>query len=68
LIEVAEKLMSDVPPADAVRELRAVGVLQRLKTPEARKVLELLAEGEPGAPLTSEAQLALKKFHESPST
>jgi sugar lactone lactonase YvrE len=64
LVDLAAQLVSDVPPVEALRELRAVGVLQRIKTPEARQLIEALSQGEPAAPLTVEARLALKRLNE----
>ena len=40
---------------------RAAEVLERIGTPEARQVLQALAEGAPGALLTTSAQAALKR-------
>jgi WD40 repeat protein len=47
------------PSADAVRQSRAIEVLELLGTPEARDILGSLAKGAPGK-LTTEATLALK--------
>jgi hypothetical protein len=47
-----------------VRELRAVGVLMKIKSPEARQVLEALAQGDPEAMLTQEAKVALNRLTE----
>jgi WD40 repeat protein len=46
----------------AVRMLRAVEVLERAGTPEAAKVLGELADGDPTARLTTEAQAALQRL------
>jgi hypothetical protein len=56
-----EKLLADyrVRPGPAVtRELRAIEVLERLNTPEARRLLTELAAGNPDARLTVEARAA----------
>src|SRR5262249_23753272 len=50
------------PSAEVVRKLRAVQVLERLGTPEARQVLQTLANGVPGDWLTRQAEAALKRL------
>jgi RNA polymerase sigma factor (sigma-70 family) len=51
------------PPSDeALRQLRAAEVLERIGTPEARRVLESLAGGAPDARLTREAKAALRRL------
>jgi WD40 repeat protein len=45
---------------DTLRTLRAIWVLQRIGTPEARTILEKLAEGAPAARPTREAKTALQ--------
>jgi WD40 repeat protein len=62
-----EKLLSQiandqVPSAEVVRTLRAVQVLRRIGTPEARTELERLAKGAPGDKLTRSAETALRQF------
>jgi hypothetical protein len=47
---------------EGLRTLRAVEVLERVANPEARKVLQSLASGAPGATVTQEAQAALKRL------
>jgi WD40 repeat protein len=51
----------ETPIPETLQALRAVAALERLGTPAARKVLEALAAGAPGAPLTREAQAALRR-------
>jgi hypothetical protein len=50
------------PPRSWVRAARAVGVLEALDTPEARKLLEDLAAGEADALPTTAAKAALKRL------
>jgi RNA polymerase sigma factor (sigma-70 family) len=47
---------------DALRELRAIEVLERAGTPEAREVLKSLAGGVPAVRLTLAAEAALKRL------
>jgi WD40 repeat protein len=47
--------------AEVVRPLRAVAVLERIRSPEARGLLERLAAGSPEAELTREAREALAR-------
>jgi WD40 repeat protein len=57
-----EKLLDGTLSPERLRELRAVEVLDRLGTPEARQVLRELAEGTPGARLTREAKGSLDRL------
>ena len=47
------------PSADDLRHLRALIVLERINTPEARRVLEDMAKGSQSARLTRQALAAL---------
>jgi RNA polymerase sigma factor (sigma-70 family) len=51
-----------VPTGEPLRELRALEVLERLSTPEARQLIEKLANGAPDARLTREAKTALQRL------
>jgi WD40 repeat protein len=61
-IEEARATLMDVPPANALRDLRAVEVLERIGSPEAKPLLEMLAKGAPEARLTREAEAALQRL------
>lgn len=50
------------PPPERLRELRALEVLEMIGTPEARQVLERLAQGAAGARLTLEAKDGLRRL------
>jgi hypothetical protein len=57
-----EELNRHVLTGDERRSLRAVEVLERVGTAEARRVLEALARGTPDARLTREAKAALTRL------
>jgi RNA polymerase sigma factor (sigma-70 family) len=59
---ILAKLTGSVRRADQVRVIRAVEVLERLATPEARQFLQTLAEGAPGALPTQHARAALARL------
>jgi hypothetical protein len=61
-LESKRSLESKAPSASFLRMLRAIEVLERAGTPEATEVLRDIAEGEPAARLTKEAQAALKRL------
>jgi WD40 repeat protein len=63
---IVEASHSLVPSAEAVRRLRAVAVLERLATAEARALLQELATGEPAARLTVAAKSALARMAARP--
>jgi RNA polymerase sigma factor (sigma-70 family) len=54
------RVVPDLPIGDRLREVRAVRVLERIGTPEARAALTRLSEGADGARLTREAKEALR--------
>jgi RNA polymerase sigma factor (sigma-70 family) len=62
-----EKLRGPVTRPETLREIRAVAVLEDLATPEARTLLETLAQGAPPARLTLEAEAALKRLKKRPA-
>jgi WD40 repeat protein len=62
LEQVRAKLTAVVLTDDKLRTYRAVEVLERIGTPEARQVLQTLADGAPGAFSTTTAQAALDRL------
>ena len=54
------------PTGECLRDLRAIEVLERLGTPNARGLLRDLATGDPAARLTREAKLALDRLGKLP--
>ncbi len=60
LDEVADRRAH--PSPEQLRQLRAVEVLERIGTPEARTLLESLAKGAAGARLTREAKDTLRRL------
>jgi hypothetical protein len=57
-----EKVQGLVLTPDELRAWRAVEVLEHIGSPEARQLLEALAKGQQEAPLTREAQAALRRL------
>jgi WD40 repeat protein len=55
-----------IPNPEALRALRAVEVLEHSGNPEARQVLESLAQGAPEARLTQEAKASLGRLAQQP--
>jgi WD40 repeat protein len=60
--ELLERLGGFVTRPEQVQALRAVEVLERIGTPEARAVLHDLAQGAPKARLTQEAKASLERL------
>jgi hypothetical protein len=62
----AEELLAQLEEphlsSEILRSLRAVEVLERINSPDSRKLLERLAEGHPEARLTQEAKAALARM------
>jgi WD40 repeat protein len=64
-----EQLLGEVadqrsrPSGDRLRMFRAVEILEQIGTPEARRLLEALSRGVPGALLTREAQASLARLN-----
>ncbi len=61
LEELTNKL-SDVPSPETLRAIRAIMVLERIATPDARALLTTLAAGAPGARETEEAKASLERL------
>jgi hypothetical protein len=59
---ILERLRSGSAPGEVLRLPRAVEVLERVGSPEARAVLEELAGGAPDAPLTRDARAAVGRL------
>ncbi len=58
-----EKMVTGKPlPADQLRLARGLEILERLGTPEARRLLEEIAKGAPGARFTRDAQATLERL------
>jgi HEAT repeat protein len=60
--ELLDALHATGPRPEMVRPTRALEVLERIGTPEAKQVLEDLTKGDPDAPLTQEAKATLKRL------
>jgi WD40 repeat protein len=60
--EVLNKLDRIPPPAPELRAVRAVEVLERIGSPEARRLLEALGDGATEARQTEEARAALRRL------
>jgi hypothetical protein len=57
-----------VPTGESLRSLRSIEVLERIASPEARQLLQKLAEGAPEARQTREAKAALERLqHRQPA-
>jgi hypothetical protein len=60
--DVLKKLDSTVPSSELLRSLRAIEVLERIGTAEAKSVLQDLGKGTAGASVTRAAQAALHRL------
>jgi WD40 repeat protein len=60
--ELLGKVTTFQVPTDVLHSLRAVEVLERIGTPEAKQVVEALAKGAPGARLTQDARRTLQRL------
>jgi hypothetical protein len=59
---ILEKLKVGFLSGEALREVRAIELLERIGDPNARALLEAMAKGAPGAVATEEAQAALARL------
>jgi WD40 repeat protein/beta-lactamase regulating signal transducer with metallopeptidase domain len=64
--ELLEKLTGGTLTTEDLRLVRAVEILERIGTPQARQVLRTLAKGAPGTLPTREAEAALGRGQEKP--
>jgi hypothetical protein len=55
-----------LPAGETLRQVRAVAVLEKFGTPEAKKLLADLAGGAPDARMTKEAIISLTRLSSSP--
>jgi HEAT repeat protein len=55
-------IKSPLPHPHLLRPLRALEVLERMATAEAKDFLQEIAQGDPDAPLTQEAKAALRRL------
>jgi len=62
LEQVRDQLTGMRVPAEDLRMYRAIEVLERISTPEARQILERLGDGAPRARETEEAKAALERL------
>ena len=62
LKKIRDQLTSLLLTDEALRQSRAVEVLERIGTPEARRLLDKLAGGAPGALTTASARAALDRL------
>jgi len=61
LLLITRKMTESGPPPELVAELRGIALLEELRTPDARKLLEVIAAGAAGARTTDAAAAALKR-------
>jgi WD40 repeat protein len=61
LDRLMDHVLESIVPGECLRTLRALEVLERIGTPEARQVLRAMADGTPEAWLTQEAKAAQER-------
>jgi hypothetical protein len=67
LEQLVESLSGPIS-GESLRTLRALAVLEHAATPEARRVLQALADGAPGAWLSQEAKASLERLTRRPAS
>jgi WD40 repeat protein len=60
--ELLDHMPLPIPKGESLRTVRAIGLLERIGTAEARKVLAMLASGVSSSPETEEAKVALERL------
>jgi dipeptidyl aminopeptidase/acylaminoacyl peptidase len=60
--ELLDRLTGPETDPERLRELRATAVLEQVASPEARRLLESLAQGDPETRLTREAKASLRRL------
>jgi hypothetical protein len=62
LEQLLQRINDPVPSAETLRVLRALAVLERIASPQARELVRALAQGAPDAHLTREARATLGRL------
>jgi WD40 repeat protein len=62
LTKLEERLLNPIPPAETLRVLRTIAVLERVETADSRNLLDELTGGPAGAPETKAARSALDRM------
>src|SRR5205807_5136388 len=62
-----ERAENAEPSGELLRGLRAIEILESITTPEARQLVQRLADGAPKARLTREAKAALERLERKPA-
>jgi RNA polymerase sigma factor (sigma-70 family) len=68
LERLLDRLSSQMPGTEQLRELRALEALELVDSPEARQLIQTLAGGAPEARLTREAKSAMRRLARQPVT
>jgi WD40 repeat protein len=61
-----EKLERGIPTPETLQALRAIEVLEHIRTPEAIQALQTLAKGTPNARVTQESKASLERLRKQP--
>ncbi|HEY7312228.1 MAG TPA: hypothetical protein VH643_22885 [Gemmataceae bacterium] len=61
-IEALLARLERVPAGEQLQALRAIEALEQIGTPEAQKILQTLADGDPGGRATQEAKASLRRL------